>query len=106
MTQHHDSAEQQGGRVGQVHASDVRGGAVDLQVNKQAEDTCRQEPRDWTRSVKQTNRFKDGDPVGADVSTRSDAESSDEPGTEITETRRDETLDEDPTPDGTDSDRH
>lgn len=31
VTQHHDSAEQQGGGVGQVHPGDVGGGAVHLQ---------------------------------------------------------------------------
>lgn len=30
VTQHHDSAEQQGCGVGKVHASDVRGSAVHL----------------------------------------------------------------------------
>ena len=30
VTQHHDSTEQQGGRVCHVHAGDVRGGTVNL----------------------------------------------------------------------------
>lgn len=34
VTQHHDRAEQQGGGVGQVHASDVGGGAVHLQEDQ------------------------------------------------------------------------
>lgn len=34
VTQHHDRAEQQGGGVRQVHAGDVGGGAVNLQVEE------------------------------------------------------------------------
>lgn len=34
VTQHHDSAEQQGSGVGHVHAGDVGGGAMNLQVEQ------------------------------------------------------------------------
>lgn len=34
VTQHHDRAEQQGGGVRHVHAGDVGGGAVNLQVEE------------------------------------------------------------------------
>lgn len=37
---------------------------------------------------RETNRFKDGDSVSADVSAGSHTESSDETGTQITETQR------------------
>lgn len=93
VTQHHHAAEQQRGGVGQVHAGDVGGGAVNLVGGREINQThlVRSSGRraDGGRlrpeAAAETHRLEYCHSVSADVAAGGDAEPSDQSSTQVAE---------------------